>query len=97
MSTFRAFSGINENLIEIEQNINRKDDFDRTQLIKVIREDIIGTLNVTSGPFGKKPIIYADWTASGRGMRKIESFLQYEVLPLYGVLFFIMSKIIIIF
>jgi selenocysteine lyase/cysteine desulfurase len=35
-------------------------------------------------PFGKRHIIYADYTASGKPYSKIEKFIKYNVLPYYA-------------
>ncbi len=48
------------------------------------RENTIGYGQTFSFPSGKKKIIYADWTASGRGYGPIESWLQNEVLPFFA-------------
>ena len=32
----------------------------------------------------KKPIIYNDFTASGKGLKSVESFIQNQVLPTYA-------------
>ena len=53
-------------------------------LLLSIRENIIGTLKPFESPYGKMPCVYADWTASGRGLRNIESYIINEILPLYG-------------
>ena len=45
------------------------------------RENTIGRDQYFEGPFGKKKIIYADWTASGRLYSPIEELLQKEVFP----------------
>src|SRR4249919_3585263 len=45
------------------------------------RRNVIGRRQVFESPFGKKEIIYADWTASGRAYRPIEDCLQKEVMP----------------
>ncbi len=52
--------------------------------IESIRSDIMGVYDSFGGPFGDKPIVYADWTASGRSINKIENYLLNEVLPSYG-------------
>eukprot|EP00940_MAST-03C_sp_MAST-3C-sp2_P001477 g1477.t1 len=52
--------------------------------IQRLREDIIGRMNVFDTPFGKRPIMYADWTASGRSVGSIENYIRESVLPLYG-------------
>ena len=51
---------------------------------KCLRDSIIGSYDKFSGPFGDRPIIYADWTASGRCIRGIENYMSDTVLPLYG-------------
>ena len=50
----------------------------------VYRENIIGHQQIFESPFGKKRIIYADWTASGRAYRPIEQYIQQEILPFIG-------------
>jgi hypothetical protein len=54
------------------------------QTVEHIRGDIIGAYHKFEGPFGAKPCIYADWTASGRALKQIEGFISEEVLPFYG-------------
>jgi selenocysteine lyase/cysteine desulfurase len=44
----------------------------------------IGRFEPLSTPFGVKPLVYADWTASARSLRHIEAFLSRQVLPYYG-------------
>lgn len=46
-----------------------------------IRKGIIGIDQTFKTPFGKKKIIYADWTASGRMYRPIEEYMINEVYP----------------
>lgn len=45
------------------------------------RSNIIGNQQFFNSGFGKKEIIYADWTASGRAYRPIEEYIQKEILP----------------
>ncbi len=45
------------------------------------RKNIIGDKQYFASPFGKKEIIYADWTASGRAYLPIEAYLQKEIMP----------------
>ena len=45
------------------------------------RKNIIGIDEYFSGPYGRKKIIYSDWTASGRLYQKIEDVLQNQIFP----------------
>ncbi len=48
------------------------------------REQIIGQTQEFEGPYGRKRIIYADWTASGRLYGPIERKLSEEIAPFVG-------------
>ena len=48
------------------------------------RENTIGRGQTCCFPSGQKELLYADWTASGRGYRPIESCLQNEVIPFFA-------------
>src|SRR5882762_11828484 len=50
-------------------------------LFSTIRRNVIGDHHIFDSPFGKKEIIYADWTASGRSYRPIEECMQKEIMP----------------
>jgi selenocysteine lyase/cysteine desulfurase len=53
-------------------------------LIDQIRTGVIGEKLPISTPFGTRPLIYADYTASGRSLDFVESFIQQRVLPFYA-------------
>ncbi|MEL7209809.1 MAG: aminotransferase class V-fold PLP-dependent enzyme, partial [Actinomycetota bacterium] len=57
---------------------------DTEALIDHIRASVIGGGEVVEGPFGPKPVIYADDTASGRSLTFIEDYLREMVLPRYA-------------
>ncbi len=53
-------------------------------LIPMIASSVIGADEVVDGPFGPRPVVYADYTASGRALSFIEDYLRKAVLPLYA-------------
>ena len=53
-------------------------------LIERIRDSVIGGAEVVDGPFGPRPVVYADYTASGRSLSFVEDYLRDVVLPLYA-------------
>lgn len=52
--------------------------------IKVIAAGEIGKGIEIDTPMGCKPLIYADYVASGRALRQVEEFVLAEVLPFYA-------------
>ena len=89
--TLRHFDGINNNeeenvkteqQITVEAPIAQSSNF-HDKLVK-IRSEILGHYSKVSTPFGEKPLCYVDWTASGRAINMIESYLQSNVMTLYG-------------
>ncbi len=73
----------NNNLrqVELKQSVESGD---MNALIKKIRESVIGDLFPVKTPFGVKPLVYADYTASGRSLGFIEDYIRAAVLPLYA-------------
>ncbi len=54
------------------------------RLIATIRDSVIGDDRALDGPFGPRPLVYADYTASGRSLRFVEDYIAEQVLPLYA-------------
>lgn len=52
--------------------------------IAALRSGLIGEGMAIPGPFGPKPLIYADYVASGRALRQVEDFVLENVLPYYA-------------
>lgn len=52
--------------------------------IATLRAGLIGDDAMIEGPFGRKPLIYADYVASGRALRPVETFMLETVLPYYA-------------
>ena len=51
--------------------------------LDTIRKQIIGNTIIFTTPFGERHLLYADYTASGRGVQLIEERLQ-NILASYG-------------
>jgi len=56
----------------------------RPELIPLVRDSVIGNDEVVDGPYGPRPVVYADYTASGRALTFIENYIRDAVLPLYA-------------
>jgi selenocysteine lyase/cysteine desulfurase len=52
--------------------------------IAALRQGVIGEGAAFDGPFGPRKLIYADYVASGRALRQIETFVMERVLPYYA-------------
>ncbi|MCH2249855.1 MAG: aminotransferase class V-fold PLP-dependent enzyme [Cognatishimia sp.] len=52
--------------------------------IKAIADGEIGKGIEIDTPQGRKPLIYADYVASGRALRQVEEFVMTELLPFYA-------------
>ncbi|XP_069696202.1 uncharacterized protein [Periplaneta americana] len=57
---------------------------DTAKLIKYIDDNVIGKNTTFSGPYGRRKVVYCDYTASGRSLQFIEDYILREVLPSYG-------------
>ncbi|OXM65871.1 aminotransferase class V-fold PLP-dependent enzyme [Amycolatopsis vastitatis] len=53
-------------------------------LMRKVRQSIIGDDLAMAGPFGRRRVTYADFTASGRAVSFIEDFVRDHVLPWYA-------------
>ncbi|AOX17844.1 aminotransferase class V-fold PLP-dependent enzyme [Kozakia baliensis] len=53
-------------------------------VINDLRRGLIGENILLPGPFGERPLIYADYVASGRSLQQVETFIMTNVLPYYA-------------
>ncbi len=83
-----AYSGIgySRNMPTVENCVipARASSIIEPPIVARIRECVIGDDRLMDGPYGQKPVTYADYTASGRSLSFIEEFLRDEVLPRYA-------------
>ncbi|XP_065884795.1 uncharacterized protein [Dysidea avara] len=54
------------------------------QLVKNIEASQIGQRVTLLGPYGRKPVVYCDYTASAKPLSFIEDYLREAVLPYYA-------------
>lgn len=55
-----------------------------SKLIRYIDTNIIGKQHEFVSPFGKRHVVYCDYTASGKSLNFIETYIVNQVLPTYG-------------
>ena len=55
-----------------------------TAFITDLRQQVVGRNELIDTPFGTKPLLYCDHTASGRSLHSIEQLITHEVLPHYA-------------
>lgn len=82
MDEFRSFVDLDD---EIDvSNCNRVAVSKVEENIAILRDNIVGSYKKFQTPFGHKPLIYCDWTASGRCLSNVESYVLQNVMPFYG-------------
>jgi len=59
-------------------------DLTATAFINDLRQQVVGRDELIDTPFGTKPLLYCDHTASGRSLHSIEQLITREVLPHYA-------------
>ncbi|RST88099.1 aminotransferase class V-fold PLP-dependent enzyme [Aquibium carbonis] len=59
-------------------------DLDPGDVVAALRGGLIGEDAMLDGPFGRQPLVYADYAASGRALMQVERFILEKVLPYYA-------------
>ncbi|CAK1542707.1 unnamed protein product [Leptosia nina] len=54
---------------------------DAAKLVKYIDDNVIGKGNSFCGPFGRRKVVYCDYSGSGRALQWVEDYIQKDVLP----------------
>ncbi|XP_043266503.1 uncharacterized protein [Venturia canescens] len=57
---------------------------DTTKLLKYIDDNVVGKNGTFFGPFGRRKVVYCDYSASGRSLQFLEEYITREVLPCLG-------------
>lgn len=52
--------------------------------VEWVRSQLVGRGAEFETPFGRRALVYADHTASGRSLKYIEDYILKHVLPFYG-------------
>jgi selenocysteine lyase/cysteine desulfurase len=60
------------------------EELSRSDARQKIADGLIGADAQLDGPFGRKPVIYADYVASGRALMQIERLILEHILPYYA-------------
>jgi len=75
----------NKNLkINMPLSSTNKFTFNSPNYLNTLFTSSIGNDVTFNSPFGKKSIVYSDFTASGRGLFEIEKFISNQILPFYA-------------
>jgi selenocysteine lyase/cysteine desulfurase len=53
-------------------------------VLAALADGLIGKDASVDGPFGPKPLVYADYVASGRALMQVERFMLEQILPYYA-------------
>ena len=61
-----------------------RDSLASADTIAALRDGLVGANAMISGPYGEKPLVYADYVASGRALHQVERFVLEDVLPYYA-------------
>ena len=60
------------------------DEIRSSTIIERLGNGLIGKDAAIEGPFGSRPLLYADYVASGRSLLQVEQFVMDHVLPYYA-------------
>lgn len=74
----QATPAITGPLRQFQQSLQSSD------IVASLADGLIGKDAVIEGPFGLKPLVYADYVASGRALMQVERFVLEHVLPYYA-------------
>ena len=84
-SLFKSLADV-QHLITPMHKLNPEDGSNKELLLEYVRKNIIGTHEeyLIRTVYGEKPLLYTDYTASGKSLRFIEDYITSQILPLYA-------------
>eukprot|EP01083_Nonionella_stella_P149393 474429_1 len=56
----------------------------QNKIVQYFHDNYYGQYELFESPFGHRPVIYCDWTASGKLLQCVESYLEKEMYTLYA-------------
>ena len=65
-------------------NVDGSTEFPSPLTLTALRRGVIGSNHLLDTPFGRKRLIYADYTASGRALAQVEDWIRDKALPFYA-------------
>lgn len=68
----------------MEVTLNKESELRFERQCEYLRSQIIGRNTLIRTPLGRRRIVYADYTASGRALQCIENLIAEKALPTYG-------------
>ena len=75
----------NKNIkINMPLSSTNKFTFNSPNYLNTLFNNSIGNDVTFTSPYGKKSVVYTDFTASGRGLYEIEKFISNQILPFYA-------------
>jgi selenocysteine lyase/cysteine desulfurase len=80
----RAWYALSGRDAEPRRSASRPDSDAAKQLLDLVQRDLLGNRAALRTPYGERPLIYADYTASGRSVGFIEDNIRNKVLPYYA-------------
>eukprot|EP01084_Bolivina_argentea_P152772 266421_1 len=76
----RFFIHNDDNTMELKDECNEKEN----KIVQYFRDNYYGQNEVFESAFGIRPVIYCDWTASGKILECVERYLSKEMYKLYA-------------
>ena len=61
------------------------DDEEEAGFLRYIADNVVGKDATFSGPFGRRKVVYADYTASGRALSFVEKYIYQVTRDSFGI------------